>query len=169
VDVNDPAYLEFCKKMNALEDVMNDLEDAKEDPRVSALAAAYSEKDEDGLSQHEPGAKLDHGKVDVYRHFIAMFPHAMECVSAVSEYGERKYSYMGWAQVNEGQRRYTAALSRHLMDEAKGEVYDIDPEKGSDLPHAAQAAWNAMARLELMIREDDVVIVRGRELKNEKS
>lgn len=154
VDLNDPAYLEFCKKMNALEDV-------KKEYRKEFYP---TEKDEDGLSQHEAGAKLDHGKVDIYRHFLAMFPHATECVSWVSEYGERKYSYMGWAHVNEGQRRYTAALNRHLLDEAKGEVYDTDPEKGSDLPHAAQAAWNAMARLELMIREQNVLIVRGRDL-----
>jgi hypothetical protein len=127
-------------------------------------APKYGEQDEDGLSQHEPGAKLDHGKVDVYRHFIAMFPDAMECIARVSEYGENKYSYMGWAKVSEGQRRYTAALNRHLLDEARGEVYDIDPEKGSDLPHAAQAAWNAMARLQLMIVQGDIEIKRGREL-----
>lgn len=125
----------------------------------------FKEADEDGLNQHTPGAKLDQGKVDVFRHFMAMFPDAMTCVAWVSEYGERKYSYMGWSKVNDGVRRYTAAMNRHILDEARGEVYDADPAKGSDLAHAAQAAWNAMARLQLMIKEGEVEIRKGREIK----
>lgn len=123
------------------------------------------EVDEKGLDQHAPGAKMDLGKVDIFRHFLAMFPRATECTAWVAEYGERKYTYMGWSQVEDGIRRYTAAMNRHILDEAKGEKYDIDPDKGSDLAHAAQVAWNAMARLELMIREGEVEIRRGREIK----
>lgn len=132
--------------------------------RLDDLNKKTKEKDEDGLDQHAPGAKMDQGKVDVYRHFMAMFPDAMACVARVSEYGERKYTYKGWAKVNDGIRRYTAAMNRHILDEARGDKYDIDPEKGSDLAHAAQVAWNAMARLQLMIQEGEVEIRRGRDV-----
>jgi hypothetical protein len=108
------------------------------------------EKDPTGKVSTQPGAKLDAGKVDVYRGALAYFPKALEAVARVSEAGARKYSWKGWMSVPDGVRRYTAALCRHLIKE---EDELIDPDTGC--LHAAQTAWNSLARLELMIRETE--------------
>ena len=55
----------------------------------------------------------------------------------------------GWMSVPGGVERYTDAMYRHLMKEAQGEL--IDPDSGTF--HAAQAAWNALARLDMMLRK----------------
>lgn len=47
-----------------------------------------------------------------------------------------------------GIRRYTAAMLRHHLVE-NTERFDSD----TGMLHAAQVAWNALAKLELMIRE----------------
>jgi len=112
------------------------------------------ETDPRGLSAKQPGAKLDKGKVDVLRGAIQYFPNALEAVAHVSELGARKYSWMGWRSVPDGIRRYGAALARHL-------VYEADARDtgagglGPDVLHAAQVAWNALARLELIIQEEN--------------
>ena len=51
--------------------------------------------------------------------------------------------------VKDGQKRYTDAMSRHLLQDLSGEVYDQE----SGLHHATAVAWNALARLELTLRE----------------
>ena len=50
--------------------------------------------------------------------------------------------------MTDGERRYTDAMLRHLIREGAGE--SVDPETG--IAHAAHAAWNALARLELALR-----------------
>jgi hypothetical protein len=79
------------------------------------------------------------------------FSRALQAVGRVGTYGAQKYSDNGWMQVPDGERRYTDAMMRHLMKEADGE--DVDPT--TDLYHASQVAWNALARLELMLREKE--------------
>lgn len=96
----------------------------------------------------EAGAiKYDAGKSPIFRGLINYFPRACEQVASVSAFGATKYSWMGWRSVDEGHGRYSDALVRHLTSEGKGEVEDRD----SGLLHAAHVAWNAMARLELLI------------------
>jgi len=101
-----------------------------------------------GLDQHELGAKLDAGKPDAS--LLLMFGKALEAVAAVGTFGARKYTRGGWQSVVGGIERYTAALLRHLFKE---HYEDNDPD--SQLLHAAQVAWNALARLELLLREQD--------------
>lgn len=103
--------------------------------------------DPQGFSAHDPGAKLDGGKV---RLGLVMhgFPRALMAVGEVGTYGAGKYSDNGWMQVPDGESRYTDAMYRHLMAEAAGETTDRE----SGLLHAAHAAWNALARLELALR-----------------
>lgn len=105
------------------------------------------ETDPTGRAAHEAGAKLDHGK---NRLGLVMggFSRALQAVGEVGTYGATKYSDNGWMQVPDGVDRYTDAMYRHLMKEAAGEQLDKDTE----LLHAAHAAWNALARLELMLR-----------------
>ena len=108
------------------------------------------EKDPTGKSPHEAGAKLDAGK---RRDGLVLlgFSRALAAVSAVGTYGANKYTDNGWMSVPNGVNRYTDALLRHILSEASGELTDKD----TGLLHAAHAAWNALARLDLMIRESE--------------
>lgn len=108
------------------------------------------EADPHGKQQHEPGAKLDAGKICVYRGAIGYFPKAIEQVAAVSTFGARKYAWKGWEDVPDGVNRYSDAMGRHLIEEGQGHTIDRD----SGLLVAAHTAWNALARLELMLREE---------------
>jgi hypothetical protein len=91
------------------------------------------------------GIKHDEGKPLVLKGFLRQFPLAIEAVARVSEFGAEKYTWGGWETVPEGVERYGEALARHLLQEG----YDAE----SNMVHAAHAAWNAMARLELMMRQ----------------
>lgn len=115
-----------------------------------SLAESFGPIDPNGKGQHEPGAKMDAGKVRVGL-VLGGFSRALTEVSRVGTNGARKYTDNGWMEVPGGIARYTDALGRHLLEEASGEL--IDQEWG--LLHAAHAAWNALARLELMLKEGE--------------
>ena len=104
------------------------------------------EADPNGMDAHAPGAKLDAGKNRLGLMLFG-FAHALEEIGRVTTYGAKKYTENGWMSVENGRARYTDAMLRHLLREATGEQHD--PETG--LRHAAHAAWNALARLELEI------------------
>lgn len=107
------------------------------------------EKDPQDKNAHAPGAQLDAGKTRLGLVLLG-FARALQAVGEVGTFGARKYTENGWVEVENGQARYTDALMRHLMSEARGEK--LDP--GSGLRHAAQVAWNALARLDLEIRQE---------------
>jgi hypothetical protein len=107
-----------------------------------------TESDPLGIPPGEPGSKLDAGKATPVAGVLHYFPRAIIEVAAVSAYGARKYMWNGWESVPDGAQRYTEALGRHLIAERLGAV-DAD----SGLLHAAQVAWNALARLELLLRD----------------
>ncbi len=104
--------------------------------------------DPNGKDQHETGAKLDHGK---NRLSLVMngFARSLFVVGQVGTFGANKYTDNGWMDVPDGVKRYTDALYRHLNAEAQGEELDQD----SEILHAAHTAWNALARLDLMLRD----------------
>lgn len=106
-----------------------------------------AERDPTGANPHTPGAKLDAGK---NRLGLVMhgFPLALQKVGQVATVGADKYTDHGWHNVPDGTSRYTDAMYRHLLAEASGEQQDRD----TGLHHAAHAAWNALARLELILR-----------------
>ena len=110
-----------------------------------------NEYDPNGKSPHEPGAKLDAGKPAVYRGLFDYFPLACCAVAEVSTFGARKYAWKGWESVPDGFARYSDALGRHLLAESSEGCVDST----TGLKHAAQVAWNAMARLELLLREEN--------------
>lgn len=97
------------------------------------------------------GIKYDGGKAPVFRGAIGYFPRAVEAVASISAFGASKYAWNGWEHVPDGINRYTDAMVRHLVREGKGEVLDSD----SGLLHAAHVAWGALARLELILREQE--------------
>jgi Domain of unknown function (DUF5664) len=113
-------------------------------------SSASSEVDPNGLAAKVPGSKMDSGKVDSYRGAVSYFPRAIEAIARVSEAGARKYSWKGWEKVANGFARYSAAMMRHIMKEDREE---IDQDTGE--PHLAETAWNAMARLELYLRDKE--------------
>ena len=111
-----------------------------------------SERDPTGRASKEPGAKLDAGKSPVRRGLLEYFPRACMAVALVSAAGASKYSWGGWQTVPGGVDRYGDAGARHICKAA------IEGPRDSDFPdqevlHAAEEAWNAMARLELILRE----------------
>jgi len=108
------------------------------------------EQDPDGIDPHSGGAKLDAGKPRVGL-VLGGFARALREVSKVGTFGANKYSADGWKSVAGGMERYTDAMLRHFMDEAAGEAVDKD----SQCLHAAQVAWNALARLEFILEERD--------------
>lgn len=115
-----------------------------------------SEHDPHGKKKFEPGAKLDAGKAPVWQGLFDYFPRACMSVADLSAYGASKYSWKGWEKVPDGENRYGNAVGRHILKEAIEGLYDLDAANDPDYPatvlHATQQAWNAMARLELMLR-----------------
>lgn len=95
------------------------------------------------------GIKHDAGKPRLGL-VIGGFSNAMVAVGEVGTYGAEKYTDNGWQAVENGKERYTNAMYRHLMLEASGEQADSE----SGILHAAHAAWNALARLELILQRE---------------
>lgn len=106
-----------------------------------------TEADPHGKAAHEPGAKLDAGKVRAA--LLKDFALALVEVGKVSTYGAQKYSVGGWQHADDGIARYDDAKWRHMLAE-RHESHDRD----TGLRHAAHEAWNALARLELLLRAD---------------
>lgn len=106
------------------------------------------EIDPSGKDQHEAGAKLDGQKVDA--DLLLMFSRALLAVAEVGTFGARKYTRGGWQHVADGYTRYRSAQLRHLL---KSNYEDNDPDSG--LLHDAHEAWNALAKLELRLREEE--------------
>ena len=102
-----------------------------------------------GTDLKQPGTKADAGKSPVLQGCFQYFPRALLEVARVSECGAKKYSWKGWESVSDGINRYGNALGRHLLYETTEGAIDKD----TGLLHAAQEAWNALARLELILRE----------------
>lgn len=109
---------------------------------------ARAETDPHGKTPHTPGAKLDAGKSPVVQGTLHYFPRALMAVAEVSRKGAEKYTWKGWESVPNGVKRYSDAMGRHILYEDIDGPYDPD----TDLLHAAQVAWNALARLELMLK-----------------
>lgn len=113
-----------------------------------------TEHDPHGTAPHQPGAKLDAGKTRAGL-AIGGFARALLAVSEVSTFGARKYTPHGWVAVPDGAERYTDAMYRHLLAEAAG--YTLDDDSG--LSHAAHAAWCALARLDLLLRQEEAAVL----------
>lgn len=114
------------------------------------LARQRQETDPHGKPANTAGAKLDNGKNRLGL-VLGAFANALQAVGQVGTHGATKYTDNGWTQVPNGIERYTDAMYRHQLKEATGEANDPD----SKLHHAAHAAWNALARLELILRAQE--------------
>lgn len=94
------------------------------------------------------GMKFDAGK-PMAGLMATDFANALLAVSEVTTFSAKKYAPRSWSTVPAAADRYRDALYRHLLAAAAGEKTDQE----SGLPHAAHAAWNALALLELEIRK----------------
>ena len=105
------------------------------------------------------GRKYDAGKAPLVQGCLHYFPQALLAVATVSQYGATKYNVpfedKNWSRLPNAEKRYGDGLGRHIALEGL-ELWDtgnFDPTgaKGSGLLHAAHAAWNALAKLELLL------------------
>ena len=96
---------------------------------------------------NKPGFKDDDGKVLMGT--LLEFPLALAAVAEVATFGANKYTRGGWESVPNARVRYTDAMMRHLLG---GDGADNGP-RGSGLLHEAHFVWNAIARLEIRLRE----------------
>lgn len=129
---------------------------ASQEPNVSLKTSGQQltlaeESDPHGMSQHTPGAKVDAGKIRMHLITGGMARGITE-VAKVGTFGAAKYSDNGWIAVPDGFRRYEDAQQRHAAKRHIGEIVDAD----SGLLHLAHEAWNALAKLDLYIREHEV-------------
>lgn len=117
---------------------------------IYPVTSQAGEVDPLGKDQHESGVKLDAGKnrLDLV---LGSFCRALEAVGRVGTDGARKYTDNGWLSVPDGIGRYNAAALRHYLQDKRGEAYD--GETGH--LHLAHRAWNALAALELTLREQE--------------
>jgi len=99
---------------------------------------------------HNGAVKYDDGKSPVTRGCLQYFPRALAEVAKVSDFGSEKYAWDGWRYVKDGINRYSNAEGRHLIDEGVG---CMNRDKDSSLLTAAHTAWNALAKLELILQE----------------
>lgn len=113
------------------------------------VSVPKTESDPHGKNAHQPGAKMDAGKAPIVQGVLQYFPRALKAIAMVSLAGANKYAWKGWESVPDGINRYENALGRHILAEAiEGPV-----DKDTQCLHKAQAAWNALAALELFERD----------------
>ena len=129
---------------------------------ASVSERSHTEKQTIASTEHPGAKKYDGGKAPIGRGLLERFPRALRQVALVSEYGARKYgTYDGWEKLPDAFQRYNDGHGRH--DNARyieGEYDDGD----SGLPHLAQRAWNALATLELALRNEMIDERRGNDI-----
>lgn len=115
------------------------------------------------MSIHK-AVKFDDDKVNIVRGAIQRFPLALREIAKVSALGSRKYNLppddSDFMKVEDGFGRYTDALGRHLTAEKIDGPINVEyggalPQVGVKVLHAAQVAWNALARLEIYLRDQN--------------
>lgn len=96
------------------------------------------------------GVKHDQGKPKVamvFQYFPKALTEVAKCGTfGTAKYGNGKFWDHNWNRVENGVERYSDAMIRHFLSEP---TEGKDPD--TELLHAAHVAWNALARLELML------------------
>lgn len=97
------------------------------------------------------GVKYDTGKPLVGT-LCRIFPNALLEVGKCIEFGTHKYPEVdNWQRVDDAFNRYQDAMIRHLLKHNLGQENDEE----TNLYHLSHMAWNALAILELYIREKE--------------
>lgn len=92
------------------------------------------------------------GKVRVELVFEGM-PRALMELGRIMTWAieEKGYKEGDWVNVPNAKQEYRGAMLRHDLKEIAGESHDLESKRR----HAAHTAWNAMARLELLLQGDE--------------
>lgn len=109
------------------------------------------------VNQHEPGAKLDVGKVRASL-LRSYFPKTLYILNALCTAGAIKYASGGWKFVDNGIERYADAAERHALKRAAGEKVDLE----TICPHEIAQIWNLMASFELQLADTCVGSIEHR-------
>lgn len=151
--------MRICKSIGCM-DVAQDLSDfcpdCHLDQQIDEAKPTWqqfpldAQVDPHGKDQHSPGAKVDAGKVRMHLITGGMARGITE-VAKIGTFGAAKYTDNGWVSVPDGFRRYEDAQQRHAAQRHMGETHD----KESGLLHLAHEAWNALAKLDLYLREQE--------------
>lgn len=86
----------------------------------------------------------------VYSGVLAYFPDALKAVARVSKAGNDQHNPgqpLHWDRTKSTDE--DDALMRHLIDRAKGEVFDTDGQR-----HRAKVAWRALAALQKELEDE---------------
>jgi hypothetical protein len=108
-------------------------------------------KSEPTCQEHTPkptGVKFDSEKPNLDL-VIGDFANALFDVGRVGTFGANKYSPSNWLIVENAQERYASAMLRHYLAHKQGGFRDEE----SGLLHLSHMVWNALAVLELEIRD----------------
>lgn len=94
------------------------------------------------------GIKHSGEKLPYFIVLCNQFPNAVKAVVKRSYEGHKKYEewdadWKNWERVENGYQTYSNALLRHLFKEGEDD----------ELQHDIAVAWNALARLELKLKE----------------
>jgi len=122
-------------------------------PTVSYIDTEEEDKEEAG--EELKGVKTDSSKVDISVLF-KQFPRALTAVAEASAYGHQKYiehdlDMLNFTRVENAESRYRGALMRHERDRYTDGYLDSE----SNLPHIYHKAWNALAELEMHLKNID--------------
>ena len=114
---------------------------------MAVMEPRKQELDPNGIDAHQPGAKLDAGKL-IAGELMTSFSNSLTAMMEVATFGANKYTRKGFLSVPNGEERYLDALIRHLLKHGSGE--ELDPE--TNLPHLHHALWNMAAVVEVRLR-----------------
>jgi hypothetical protein len=103
--------------------------------------------DEKAAAEAKSGKKHDHRKPRMHLLFNDMSDALLE-IGKVATYGANKYTDRGWRDVENNYERYSSAGYRHQLEDSY-EGGELDEESG--FLHAAHAAWNAIAKLQIIL------------------
>lgn len=100
------------------------------------------------------GLKFSNDKPKLHLLF-RQFPNAIQEIVKLSEYGHNKYiegdeDYQNFSRVENPDTAYIDAELRHLCD-----MYSKDIKDESGFIHKAHKAWNALADLELTLKNNN--------------
>lgn len=99
--------------------------------------------------------KEKYSKPNPYRGVLYRFPRAILAVAEISEHGTMKHEVplddVSYRDLPDGAMLYREAGCRHMLKEAIEGPIDPDFNK----LHAAHEAWDALARLEIILIEKE--------------
>lgn len=109
------------------------------------------------MSNMNDATKAKYSKAPITNGVLWRFPRALKAIAEVSAWGTRKHNVpiddLSYLDLPRAYEVYTDAVGRHLLAEGlEGPINEED----AGLYHAAQLAWNALARLEIFLRNQEL-------------